>query len=78
MEDVLFKHLKVSHLNNGESNLFMSASLGFDPAALVLGHMNREPFGTTVNCSAALAYYLAVLKKTLFEPYTPKMIADVS
>ena len=56
----------------------MSAAFGFDPAALVLGHMNREPFGTSQNCTTALSYYLAVLKRNLFEPYNPKLIIDVS
>lgn len=74
----MYKYLKTSHLNNGEHNLFISAALGFDPAALVLGHMNREPYGTTLNCTSALAYYLAVLKRSLFEPYVPKLVIDVS
>lgn len=56
----------------------MSAALGYDPAALVLGHMNREPFGTNQNCTAALAYYLAVLKRNLFNPYSPKLVMDVA
>lgn len=56
----------------------MSAALGYDPAALVLGHMNREAFGTSQNCTAALAYYLAVLKRTLFNPYSPKLVIDVA
>lgn len=64
-QDALYRHLKVSHLNNGEHNLFMAASLGHDPAALVLGHMNREAFGTSQNCTTALAYYLGVLKRTI-------------
>jgi TPR repeat protein len=75
---VLQRHLKTSHLNNGEHNLYMAASLGFSPAALVLGHMNREPFGTSPNCTAALGYYLAVLKQQLFEPYSPKLVVDVA
>jgi TPR repeat protein len=56
----------------------MAAALGYDPAALVLGHMNREPFGTNQNCTAALAYYLAVLKRNLFSPYSPKLVIDAS
>lgn len=56
----------------------MASTQGHDPATLVLGHMNREPFGTNPNCTAALAYYLAVLKRNLFEPYSPKLVADVS
>lgn len=75
---MLFKHLKTSHLNNAEHNLFMAAALAYDPATLVLGHMNREPFGTALNCTTALAYYLAVLKRQLFQPYTPKLVIDVS
>jgi len=46
--------------------LFMSAALEYDPASLVLAHMNHEPFGTTYNCTTSLAYYLAVLKRALF------------
>ena len=46
--------------------LFMSAAQQYDPASLVLAHMNREPFGTTHNCTTSLAYYLAVLKRALF------------
>jgi len=46
--------------------LYMSAALSYDPASLVLAHMNREPFGTTHNCTTSLAYYLAVLKRSLF------------
>lgn len=57
--------------------LYMSAAQGYDPAALVLAHMNREPFGTTGNCTTSLAYYLAVLKRSLFEPYIPKLAFEV-
>lgn len=56
----------------------MASVLGFDPASLVLAHMNREPFGTSPNCTTALAYYLSVLKNNLFEPYTPKLIAEIA
>lgn len=77
-QEALYKHLKQSHLNNGEHNLFMAAAMGHDPASLVLGHMNREAFGTSPNCTTALAYYLAVLKRTLFEPYSPKLVLDLA
>ena len=56
----------------------MSAALKFDPASLVLGHMNREPFGTSQNCRAALGYYLAVLKRNFEEPFSPKLVTDIS
>ena len=57
--------------------LFMAAALEYDPASLVLAHMNREPFGTTYNCTTSLAYYLAVLKRALFQPYVPKLAFEV-
>lgn len=42
--------------------LFMSSGLGFHPASLSLGYMNRNRLGTSKNCTTALAYYLSVIK----------------
>jgi TPR repeat protein len=47
----------------------MSSALGFHPASLVLGYMNRNKLGTPKNCTAALAYYLSVIKDTYVESF---------
>jgi hypothetical protein len=41
-QEALMKYLRQSHLYNAESNLFMSSALGFNPASLVLGYMNKN------------------------------------
>lgn len=64
---MLLKYLQQSHLYNAESNLFMSSALGFHPASLILGYMNRQRLGTPKNCTSALAYYLSVIKDTYVE-----------
>jgi len=68
------KQLNNSHLFNAESNLFMSSILGFDPASLVLGFMNKNRFGTNRSCSAALAYYLSVVQNTYIETFLYRQI----
>ena len=64
---LLLKFLEQSHLYNAESNLFMSSALGYHPASLVLGYMNKLRLGTSKNCTAALAYYLSVVKGTYID-----------
>lgn len=58
--------------------LFMSSSLGFHPASLTLGYMIRNRLGTTKNCTAALAYYLSVIKDTYVEEYYLRQIYTFS
>ena len=63
------KYLEQSHLYNVESSLYMSSALGFDPASIALGFLNKNRLGTSKNCTASLAYYLSVIKNTYVESF---------
>lgn len=47
----------------------MSSALGFHPASLVMGYMNKHHLGTSFNCTTALAYYLSVVKATYVDEF---------
>jgi len=47
----------------------MSSMKGFDPSSLVLGFMNKNRINTKRNCTAALSYYLSVLKHTYIDTF---------
>jgi hypothetical protein len=76
-ELLLLKFVEQSHLYNAESNLFMSSALGYHPASLVLGYMNKLRLGTSKNCTAALTYYLSVVKGTYVDEFYFRQLYDI-
>jgi hypothetical protein len=55
----------------------MSSALGFHPASLILGYMNKHRLGTPKNCTASLAYYLSIIKDTYVDEFYFRQIYDI-
>ncbi len=55
----------------------MSSALGYHPASIVLGYMNKHRLGTSKNCTAALAYYLSVIKSTYVDEFIFRQVYDI-
>lgn len=55
----------------------MSSALGYHPASLILGYMNKLRLGTSKNCTSALAYYLSVVKGTYVDEFYFRQLYDI-